>query len=183
MHVSVDTGMHTRTLELMDFFFEAAIATYVTGTVKKTTIPGLPGSKGYTYPRGEYLYIDSYGTNGEKSGGQTLIYVDHGQTLAWMMHYKGWCKNDDPEVIAYLKKILAKAYAEKKFYGGRGAQFPELSDPEINDLQYTNRWSGTFENFSGREEITRDYYDPDAVLVTDTREVFWHRFDGMLMLP
>ena len=64
--------MDELSLKLQDFFFEAASATYA-GFAQKTTVADMPRSKVYRYERHEYLYIDTYFTNGEQGGGQTII--------------------------------------------------------------------------------------------------------------
>ena len=74
---------------LQKFYLEAAAATYAGGVAKKETIPDLPRSKVYRYESGDLLYIDTFFTNGEYSGGQTVIYVKG--IPAWLMQYHGWC--------------------------------------------------------------------------------------------
>lgn len=161
--------MHRLSEGLQAFFFEAALATYA-GGASKTTIEGLPGSKVYRYERGEYLYIDTYFTNGEQSGGQTIIYINN--VPAWLMQYHGWCKNDDKVVLDFLKHVLAKAYESRVFYGGRGSPYERLLK---NDLIYGNVWSGSFNHFHGEEAIYK--------LTEERRErLFWHKFSGVTLL-
>ncbi len=174
--------MHQLSLELQEFFFEAARETYA-GHGTKTSIEGLPKSKVYRYEKGNFLYIDTYFTNGEQSGGQTVIYIKpEGSSVfvpAWIMQYHGWCENDDGEIIGLLKVVLTKAYLSRTFYGGRG----KLHDKSavVPHLEYTNNWIGTFDHFSGEEKISKEDI-PEGGTGLETREVFWHRYQGMTLL-
>lgn len=170
--------MHKLSEGLQAFFFEAALATYA-GGASKTTIEDLPGSKVYRYERGEYLYIDTYFTNGEQSGGQTVIFVDNGRTPAWIMSYQGWCKGDDKEVLDFLKRVLAEAYQSKVFYGGRGNP---LHGSSGGGLSYGNAVFGTFDYFYGEEKIDKEVENPLVEELPDREDVFWHRFQGMTLL-
>lgn len=175
--------MHELSLKLQEFFFEAALATYV-GHASKTTIEGLPKSKVYCYERDDYLYIDTYFTNGEQSGGQTIIYIKPEGSPAfvpsWIMQYHGWCEGDDKNVLNFLKEVLSATYRARKFCGGRGNLFGEV-DPSGCCLEYTNNWTGTFDNFSGKERIEKESLLEDGVC-TKTRNVFWHRYQGITLL-
>jgi hypothetical protein len=163
-------------LKLQEFFFEAASATYA-GCAQKRTIGDLPRSKVYEYHRGEYLYIDTYFTNGEQSGGQTVIYTGESATIpAWIMQYHGWCKGDDKMVLDFLKTVLGRAYRSRAFCGGRGLAFQES---EKDPLRYSNQWTGSFANFSGQEKIESETLK-DEVL-SDWNNVFWHRYQGMVL--
>jgi hypothetical protein len=171
--------------EIQDFFFDAALATYA-GDTKKTTIPGLPSSKVYRFERGDFLYIDTYFATDERSGGQTVIYFQN--IPVWLMQYQGWCEDDDPEVIAFLKEALCIAYEQRHFFGGRGPKEYNksrlASAPTQRRLQYYNGGYGTsstgnesFDKFIGREWIE----ELDGTL--HGVKVFWHRYQGMLLIP
>ncbi len=106
---------------LEEFFLEAAQATYAANTtadVRKGTLPGLPKSKVYQYRKGELLYVDTYFTNGDYSGGQTLIWLN--DKPAWLHQYQGWCVGDDKLILAFLKRALFQSYRMGTFAGGRG---------------------------------------------------------------
>ncbi|OHA00224.1 MAG: hypothetical protein A3C11_01925 [Candidatus Sungbacteria bacterium RIFCSPHIGHO2_02_FULL_49_12] len=182
--------------QLQQFFLEAAAKTYA-GGAQKTTISELAGSKVYWHQVGELCYVDAYFTNGEYSGGQTLIYVRG--VPAWIMQYHGWAKDDDPEVLKFLKRALSAAYECGEFHGGRGPL--KLNDPEIG-LTYMNMCAvepyqapgmvlgplyqsipfhnlshkkRAFTCFGGRESIIRR---TESVFVGT---VFWHRYQGLLL--
>jgi len=184
--------MHELSLKLQEFFFEAALATYA-GSAPKTSIEGLPKSKVYRYERDNYMYIDTYFTNGEQSGGQTIIYIkpEGSPTFvpAWIMQYHGWCKDDDPKVLAFLKEALRATYEEGVFHGGRGSvMFPFCGQVRTitNDdyLIYRNDAGRilpcAFHRFSGEERIYRSH---DKHATNGWKEVFWHRYQGMTLLP
>lgn len=185
--------MHELSLKLQEFFFEAALATYA-GSAKKTTIEGLPRSKVYRYERKEYLYIDTYFTNGEQSGGQTVIYVKRVKFVekipgvsvpeeywlpSWIMQYHGWCEGDNKEVLDFLKEVLSRTYRTRTFCGGRGKLFGEVNSARC--LEYANNWTGTFDYFSGEERISKEDVPEDGTGL-ETRDVFWHRYQGMTLL-
>ena len=164
---------------LQGFFFEAALATYAGGTVKKETIPDFPGSKVYRYERSDLLYIDTYFVNGQSSGGQTLIYHNH--LPVWIMQYHGWCKYDDPQVLTFLKKVLTKTYKEGEFCGGRGKYSIEHWTSDDGLFVYENHPTlppptDEFINFMGHESIMTRAWKPDQSHV-----VFWHRYQGYLL--
>lgn len=166
--------MNASVIKLQQFFFEAAAVTYASGE-KAKPLPELAGAKHYWYqPAGSPLcYADVFFVNGESSGGQTVIY-EHAKPV-WIMQYHGWCKDDDPEVLTFLKKALLRAYLDKKFYGGRGEPgFAEIGKQD--GLIYDNFAAPPhhgFTDFQGRERIwckgRRD------------TELFWHRYQGLLL--
>jgi hypothetical protein len=161
--------------EIKTFFLEAAAKTYASGEVKKTTIGYLPGSNVYRYERNSMYYIDTYFVNGERSGGQTLIYktfFEEGKGYfekpVWLMQYHGWCKDDDPEVLAFLKESLANAYSQGIFSGGRGVDpYPLQTRP----LMYFNDGPEGFGQGEGVEEIKRG-----------SELVFWHRYQYYMLM-
>lgn len=152
------------------FFLEASAKTYASGEVQKTTNADLPGSKEYRYQKGGLFYVDTYFTHGERSGGQTVIFCANREWQpVWLFQYHGWCKNDDPGVLAFLKRVLADAYTKNVFFGGRGVDgYTESVGPHT--LLYFNNPMGTFESGSGGESI---YYDQ--------KKVFWHTYQHYLL--
>jgi len=164
--------------DIQNFFFDAALATYA-GNAPKTTVPELPGSKRIIFHCDELLYDDVYFTNGEYSGGSTVIshLAQPKPVNLWLMQYHGWCKNDDPEVLTFLKATLRAAYEKRTFHGGRGYRFSTGELPSGRVLHYFNTNNGygsSFNEFGGTERIYDD--------VTD-EEVFWHRYQGLLLIP
>jgi len=158
---------------LQEFFLKAAAATYVSGKKAKINIDG---EKVFEWGDGEFCYRDGYRVNGERSFGQTIIYLaDTPSVLIWVMQYQGWCKNDDKEVLIHLKRALLTAYTAGQFIGGRGpALFEENWE---NGLVYENMLGEVvqFASFQGRERIYRKpHNNPHSFL-------FWHRYQGMLL--
>ncbi len=157
---------------LKAFFFEAALATYASGK-KAEPFHELAGAKRYWYqPDGSGLcYTDIFFVNGEYSGGQTTIWQNG--VPAWIMQYHGWCKNDDPETLAFLRKALSAAYKQKKFWGGRG---PIVFEDIKKGLTYVNlpkmspNKKTDFIRFSGSEDICRE-----------RSMIFWHEYQGLLL--
>lgn len=168
--------------QLKQFFFEAALATYASGK-KASQLPNRPWAKFFAHKgEGEFadlLYLDEYATNGESSGGSTLIAsAEDPKHPLWIMQYQGWCKGDDPEVLGFLKVALLEAYRRGTFRGGRG---PARYEQQIDEgLSYENVLEGAtfgrdgFENFRGYEQIWRRPNCPPDIL-------FWHRYQGMLL--
>lgn len=161
-------------VRLQQFFFEAALATYASG--KKAMKIGHAWEFRHVSEFGRLVYVDQYVVNGEYSGGQTVILVD--DAPAWLMQYHGWCKNDDREVLAFLKGALLHTYKEGKFLGGRGLQ-DFFEDPYGSaGLVYENwpqppSYNHGFASFQGRERIWRK---PEM-----TKDLFWHQYQGFLL--
>jgi hypothetical protein len=158
---------------LEEFFHEAASATYAVSPLKSTILE-LPMSKVYRYRRGDLLYVDMYWTNGEYSGGKTLIYAD--DIPVWMMDYDGWCKGDGKRITAFLKQALCAQYTTGKFYGGRGPDEFYETEKDREGLVYRNHpyvYHTGFAYFQGRERI----FEWPA----HTTDLFWHRYKGLLL--
>jgi len=168
--------MNSEQLEKLCLFFLEAAGKCYTGKQPKGTIEELPNSKVYRYARDPFFYIDAYHTNGEYSGGQTLLY--HDAMPVWQMQYQGWCKDDDPETIAFLKAVLNKSYAHGIWSNGRGSdttaiEFPNPSWQERGFRYLNHMETTTFDSFRGKECIT------EGVCRSYT-EIFWHRYQGIL---
>ncbi len=170
--------------DIKAFFFDAALYTYA-GDTPKTTIRDLPHSKVYRHSRGSFLYTDSYFTNGDLSGGQTVIHYD--EEPVWIMQYQGVCQGDDPDVLKFLKRVLARAYDRRVFVGGRGRNSLS-SDSDLLPAESSRR------NFSYTNEVLNEQKEPfrqfrgheriDEVTVeAGIRTIFWHRYQGMLLIP
>lgn len=167
--------MKVEVASLQKFFFEAARNTYA-GDAKKETDPYLPKSKVYRFERGEYLYIDTYFTNGERSGGQTVIYQEGAPV--WLMQYYGWCKNDDKDVLAFLKQALLFAYGKSEWHRGRGPHNFCGTGLRGTELAYSNvpirpPYDQDFRFFHGRESI--------GLAKAPLTELFWHQYQGLLL--
>lgn len=94
----------------------------------------------------------------------------------WIMQYQGWCKDDDPRVLAFLKEALCTAYNRREFHGGRGVPRMEGSYASVvyeNWSQKLPYYPQDFTDFQGRERIWRE---PDP-----TTDIFWHRYQGYLL--
>ncbi len=156
--------------EVLDFFFEAGMATYA-GNMPKGTIGELSGSKVFRYERPPYRYVDCYFSVGENSFGQIGIW--HEALPAgpiWGMQYRGRCK--DKRVIPFLKRALLAAYEKRIFWGGRG---PLEFTLEGESLMYQNllRPDSNFTDFAGGENIFE--------LGGSARTLFYHDFNGLAL--
>lgn len=161
-----------RKLGLGQFFLKAALATYAGGQAAEKV--GDKWRFRHVSEDGRMVYEDEYVVSDGFSGGTTTICLDG--IPAWMTQYQGWCQNDDPEVLAFLKQALCHAYRQGAFLGGRGPK--DFVDPDRGDLHYANvvedPYSLTnFSRFRGRERIWRDS--------NPTAEVFYHVYQGMLL--
>ena len=161
---------------LQQFFFEGSLRGYAGGG-EKIIVSGVKKTRRFVHQRGELYYRDEYVVNGEYSGGSTIIYVD--SFPVWLMQYHGWCKDDDPEVLAFLKKVLVDTYRSGEFAGGRGKYGAWRSNE--GSLIYENHPTllptvNEFNDFIGHERIKTQTWKPDQ-----SHEVFWHRYQGMLL--
>jgi hypothetical protein len=161
-------------LRLQAFYFEAALVTYA-GNSPKSTIPDLPGSHVYSYPRGRFLYVDQYYTCDDRSSGITFIYVD--DQPVWTMSYEG---QGSPTANIFLKIALTHAYQQGLFRGGRGPEEfwqtkPNQTKEDAGTLLYRNdlhAGHGRFDHFSGRDSIIR---------MPSREEIYWHEYRGLIM--
>lgn len=170
--------------QLQGFFLEMAANAYASGA-KAVHVPGHPWEREFRRERGELTYIDRYVVNGEYSGGGTAILVE--SIPAWLMHYNGWCKNDDPVVLNVLKSALLENYRRGIFYGGRGPKVWQMQVGNVTYL-YGNKLdpASSFVNFLGGEGIfNKEVYDalPNKPSPPEIHEaaLFWHRFGGQLL--
>ena len=134
------------TTQIQAFFFKAMVEGWATtGGGQKITIPQIPGYKAIDFTDGDFRLLDCYCVNSHSpvSAGTTTIW--HQGNPVWMMSYGGFYTDS---TIAFLKRVLLKTYEASQFVGGRGPRIYIESD-----LVYTNRVSGNFNHFSGREEI------------------------------
>lgn len=183
--------------QLKRFFLESAAATYASGEKAKRDSNRFWIKKFVQVGDGQFKgleYVDEYFTNGEASGGTTWIFhvpVSWGtdREPLWCMHYGGWCKGDDPGVLAFLKKVLAETYRAGHFEGGRGYTTSRAEWIEGRKLEYLNHWSGSFSDFVGGEVIVDangpsegDCWMPLALPHTHGDELFWHRYSGGLLV-
>lgn len=158
---------------LQEFFFEAARATFAGSLVEKTTIAGLPKSEVYRYQAGDLLYVDSYYANGEYSGGQTTIFDN--DTPIWLMQYHGWCMDDNPNVVDFLKLALSATYEIEQWEGGRGPRI--YRSDRWPGLGYVNAVDGKHDRFSNFEGYEAIYNRPEL----GDSVIFWHRYQGLLL--
>lgn len=164
--------MRYNILQLQLFFFEAACATYASG--KKATKFGHEREFRHVSSNGSLVYIDRYVVNGEYSGGNTVILVE--DVPIWLMQYHGWCKNDNKQVLDFLKKCLLISYGKGEWNGGRGPA--EFIGNRSENLVYENiprmpPYGHNFRSFQGRERIYR--------IGNRVTDLFWHLYQGLLL--
>lgn len=134
-----------------EFFFTAMLVGYVSGNkkfIRKTN----DGHIVIEVIKGKFKLVDSYFKNPHSifSSGTTTIYYDG--VPVWIMHYGGWYIK---EVIPFLKMNMETCYRAKIFHGGRGILNYKgegyIYKNNVYDEEHTS-----FEEFSGREEITKE---------------------------
>lgn len=117
--------------ELLDFFFEASMATYASGA-KAQSSTALPGGKEYTYERDNLRYVDRYvsgqlGNRGQSAGHTYIEFLPESRVL-WIAGYDGWWLKpiEGFEVIhdvnAFHRRALMAAYENRTFLCGRGPE-------------------------------------------------------------
>lgn len=170
--------------EVMDCFFQGAIAGYAGGGDYKQRCYDLAGGKVFRYETDKLIYTDMYVSNGPQSGGMTVIFLNFLDIIdipLWMMQYEGEELINDKQVTKFVKKALFDTYSENIFYGGRGfLHYPPVCMDSIwgttNGIRYCNvvdQEENTFSRFSGREEVL------DGV----DRILFYHNYSGKLLVP
>lgn len=163
--------------QLQQFFCKAALETYASGQ-KPIRGADYPWEKKFRIARvsDELTYLDRYVTNGEWSGGETVILVDN--VPVWLMQYHGWCESDDHETLTFLKEALTAGYTSGEFHGGRGPE--HFAKVDGRSWVYVNRPHGSFENFRGEEAIF-DEGACEAGVDILSGSLFWHRYQGILL--
>lgn len=163
--------------EMAAVFFEAMNAGYAADAPKKQSILWLPCNKTIEYKRDPWRVVDTYHVTklGPRSGGTTVISYE--ETPVWMMQYLG---QYDESAIPCLKAALRAAYAEKKFFGGRG---PErfVCDRLIYLNEVDRSYRGDFQDsnfFKGYEKIQRQGSGPNGA---PGETLGWHSYQGMMM--
>lgn len=163
--------------EMEEVFFEAADDGYA-GNPKRSTVIELPGSVEITFTKGPWKVVDKYFKTslGRRSGGGMVMSYE--EVHVWMMHYGG---QYEKEAIPCLKAALSAAYAEKKFFGGRGPE--EFVHGEFvyhNEVDRAYRADFQTSNFfRGYEKITKVGRNADG---TTQKAMGWHSCQGMMMV-
>lgn len=159
--------------EVLDFFFEASMATHA-GNAPKGTIVELPGSRVLVYERPPFRYVDCYFSVGEKSFGQIGIW--HQALRAgpvWGMQIRGRCR--DKRTIPFLKRALLAAYKKREFWGGRGPLEFKVEDEPFT-YQNMLRPGSDLSDFAGSENIL------ELGVAKGTRMLFYHEFNGLALV-
>lgn len=151
--------------ELLDFFFEASMATYASGAEAKESTT-LPGGKEYTYERCDLRYVDRYvsgqvGNRGQSAGHTYIEFVPE-QRVLWIAGYDGWWLKTCEGVNSFHRRALMAAYENRQFRYGRG---PEEYEEEIFTYHHE-------ETEPLCEENSREWIY--AKIDGDTRLVFEH---------
>ena len=143
---------YTKTLRQLELFFSKAMFEgYASGNSSKIAPHrNIGGWSQYDYSDGKFLLTDEWGEN----TGRTWIsvYQGTGEVAApiWVMHYEGHYQK---EVISFLKWALAVQYAKYMFNGGRGPSRITGSGSTTHLLEYRNKVTGCFRQFTAQEEI------------------------------
>lgn len=159
--------MELRIEEIQEFFFKGMLNGYAAG-IKGIALPGMPGYKRTEFREGDFYLLDRWVVTplSDKSVGDTIIW--HRDVPVWAMYYGG---RFDKNTIAFLKRMLFKAYEARVFIGGRG--LPDVESIK-ESLRYINVPRGNdFSRFSGREEVFNTKM---------TKILGWHEYWGMSLL-
>lgn len=159
--------------EMEEVFFEAADDGYASNP-KRSTVIELPGSVEITFTKGPWKVADKYFKTslGRRSGGGMVMSYE--EVSVWMMQYLG---QYDKAAIPCLKAAIHVAYAEKKFFGGRGPERFEY-DGYIYRNEIDRRYRTGFQTsnyFEGYETIKTARGVPEKCFG-------WHSYQGMMML-
>ena len=156
------------------FYLRCALRCYVAGVIPKE-VDSTSGVKRYRDSELGLVYIDEYRTVGDYSFGNTIIYKAAARNrILWQMQYQGWCRDDDPRIISFLKAALKETYSNGVWNFGRGPT--NFTDDRWRGLEYSvEGWdSQSFEQFQCGELIRDQKHEKKPV-------VFWHRLHGMLL--
>lgn len=125
------------------FLIKAKKSTYAAGNNK--TIPVRPGAVDFVYKEKDFTYVDSY-FGSTCFSGQEVVYEN--DNSIWSMNYYGktLSKHLPPGFSETLKEALMLVRESSPFRG------PEQY--KRGDYEYTCRYEGTVDHFSGEEEIS-----------------------------
>jgi len=154
-------------------FFKAMLDGYAGNEGQKSQKTKTPdGYVNIEYVDGDYRVLDRYCVTPyscSSTGTTTIFFLGN---PVWWMSYGG---RYEDEVIPFLKEVLAVAYKNGDFCGGRGPK-----DWTKGDLQYQNEGNpiddNTFEMFEGAEVIIKK-----SEKVTET-VMGGHRYWGMALI-
>ena len=141
---SNDSEMNKKSLK--KFLFDANQAGYARGE-ERNWIKEDDGSTTIPFEKGSWMLHDNF-FGGEPYGGRTVVYYQ--ERPVWMMVYYGWVveEAETNQVYRVLREALKRMPKEQPFRG------PE-SFREGN-YHYRNALKGTVENFSGKEQISKN---------------------------
>jgi hypothetical protein len=134
--------------QLAEFLVQAKRATYAAQGDDASVTPFLPGSRQLEYQLGDVLYRDIY-FGMAYFVGQETVYA--GEQPIWAMSYAGGVTTPGPgmsQTYQFLQYALRQVEVSSPFRG------PGLLRDDI--FQYTSQTTGTLENFSGIERISRN---------------------------
>ncbi len=97
---------------------------------------------------GGYHFADRWGTDPHSGRPSGSLFITHWGIPVWGMWVGGEPYSKD--VFPFLRTALMESYRKREFCGGRGPQ-----TFQADSLLYTNEFEGTFERFSGSEQIDR----------------------------
>lgn len=131
-------------MEFINFLIQAKKQTYANENNQNEKINS-DNSKELFFKKNQFKYIDKYyGFN--PFIGEEIIWEN--DTIIWGMNYYGQTfttEKNPKEIFTFLKKAMSQISTQNPFRG------PEIF--EKNYFKYTNKSSGTIENFSGIEKI------------------------------
>lgn len=130
--------------DLKTFLLHANAAGYASGKEKAWTKES-DGSTTIVYEEGAWKSHDNF-FGGEPYGGRTVVFYN-GKPVWIMVYYGRVMKGVDPNTVYKTLRNALKEMPENYPYRGP-KQYKEGTS------LYNNTWSGTLENFSGKETIT-----------------------------
>jgi len=147
--------------QLTEFLVKAKKATYASGDEKLERKED-DKSKTLVFEEGDWKYHDNY-FGGDPFGGREVVFFKN--QPVYMMVYYGRMDDSVPDIHAVSKVIkgaLSLITADAPFRGPKRH--------EVDDLLYTNDWTGDVSNFSGEESITEN-----------NKEIYQAKYSGGLV--
>lgn len=132
--------------DLKTFLLHANAAGYATGKEKAWT-KELDGSTTIVYKEGAWKSHDNF-FGGEPYGGRVVVFHD-GKPYWIMVYYGRVMEKVNPDTVYKVLRNALKRMPKDHPYRG-----PKRYEEGAS--VYTNTWTGTLKNFSGKEMITQD---------------------------
>lgn len=131
-----------------EFYLRAALE-MVTHIEGYKADPMREGAIVFEYKEDDLRFLDTNYGNKFDWRNHGIVHIWYRDILVWYMFYRGRIHKKERD---FLRRVLAEAYREGQFNGGRGP----TKLISFGNLEYKNSPQGDFKRFHGVEQILED---------------------------